>query len=245
MFDLQANAVAAAISGRGPLPGRADRERWLLEEELKGMEERSVDPASRGVHVMGGRQWPYLKRLLQLARGPGSVLTSRVRGPASIVTSKKHCKQSVDAGDARKGDSTLPNTSDGSSSTSIVSDSSDSASVVDVEVAMESEAAGDSNGRDHSPCANDLPAASKCEDTKILLNAFEVREAIYNDTGYNRPHFPGGPDDYRRRLYRVDPKTGKFSVSLADRKANGEGPSVSSSRATDISPRRAMPKGRQ
>ncbi len=76
LFEVQANAVAAAISGRGRLPRLAEREQWLLDEE-KGLRERSVDPASRGAHVLGDLQWSYLRRLFRLAAGPGCVS----RGP--------------------------------------------------------------------------------------------------------------------------------------------------------------------
>lgn len=71
--EIQANAVAAVISGRAVLPSQADRQAWLLEEEKAAWRERGVDPASRGMHVLSQRQWEYNQRLLRLAAGPGVV----------------------------------------------------------------------------------------------------------------------------------------------------------------------------
>ncbi|CAN0140317.1 unnamed protein product, partial [Ectocarpus fasciculatus] len=69
LFELQANAVAAAIVGRGPFPSLAEREQWLRGEEGR-LREGGVGPSSRGAHVLGGRQWEYLRRLLRIASGP-------------------------------------------------------------------------------------------------------------------------------------------------------------------------------
>lgn len=71
--EIQANAVAAVISGRAVLPSQTDRQAWLLEEEKAAWRERGVDSASRGMHVLSQRQWGYNQRLLRLAAGPGVV----------------------------------------------------------------------------------------------------------------------------------------------------------------------------
>lgn len=71
--EIQANAVAAVISGRAVLPSQADREAWLLEEEKTAWKERGIDPSSRGMHVLSQQQWEYNNRLLRLAAGPGVV----------------------------------------------------------------------------------------------------------------------------------------------------------------------------
>jgi hypothetical protein len=39
-----------------------------------------------------------------------------------------------------------------------------------------------------------------------------TNQQIYEDVQRSRPPFPGGPDDYRRREYRVDRATGGWSV---------------------------------
>lgn len=162
MFEVQANAVAAAISGRASFPPLAEREQWLRDEEER-LRERGVDPASRGAHVLQSRQWGYLRRLLRLASGPGGL----ERGP------------SVATDDVGRATSVNP-ASDGGGGLGL----------------------------------------------EALLKALRLREAVYNDSGDSRPPMPGGPDDYRRREYDVDWENGTFSVSFADRKANGEGPSA-------------------
>lgn len=164
MFEVQANAVAAAISGRASFPPLAEREQWLRDEEER-LRERGVDPASRGAHVLQSRQWEYLRRLLRLARGPGVL----ERGPGVATDDDDGRATSVDPGGG-----------------------------------------GDDGGLG----------------LEALLKVLRLREAVYNDSGDNRPPMPGGPDDYRRREYDVDWENGTFSVSLAERKANGEGPSA-------------------
>eukprot|EP00904_Undaria_pinnatifida_P007556 jgi/Undpi1/3930/HiC_scaffold_16.g07298.m1 len=72
--------------------------------------------------------------------------------------------------------------------------------------------------------ANELKV--KEENIEEVLRTLAIREAIYNDASDSRPKFPGAPDDYRLREYRVDRESASFSVSLADRKANGEDPSA-------------------
>eukprot|EP00752_Nemacystus_decipiens_P014315 g12734.t1 len=184
VFEVQANAVAAAISGRASLPRLAERERWLRDEEESFLE-RSIDPASRGVHVLAGRQWAYLRRLLRLASGPGFV----ARGPAAAAVGGNG---RVDDGSfGRLGATTAP---------------------MPVGTAG---AAGNGNGGDAPDTA-----------LQAVLKVLEVKEAIFNDSGGSRNPFPGESDDYRRREYEVDWESGRFSVSYADLKANGEGPSA-------------------
>lgn len=72
LFQIQANAVAAVLSGRASLPPKEERERWLSDEDAV-LQERGVDPSSRGVHVFGARQWSYWRRLLELFGGQGLV----------------------------------------------------------------------------------------------------------------------------------------------------------------------------
>lgn len=164
LFEVQANAVAAAITGRASFPPLAERERWLRDEE-ESLRERGVDPASRGAHVLHHRQWDYLRRLLRLASGPGVL----ARGPSAAGAD---CDDETATG-AGPGDG-------------------------DVDEGLGLEA---------------------------FLRVLKVKEAIYKDAGGSRPPMPGGPDDYRRREYEVDWESGRFLVSYADRKANGEGPS--------------------
>ncbi|CAM9515105.1 unnamed protein product, partial [Hapterophycus canaliculatus] len=181
LFEIQANAVAAAITGRTPLPPLAERERWLLDEE-RSLRERGVDSASRGVHVLGGRQWDYLRRLVRLASGPGMV----ARGPpTSRKTGASRAGGSPVEGEGAGGIAPLPR------ATGI----------------------GEDAQRRHGAALEGL------------LKMVSVKEAIYNDAGQSRPAFPGAPDDYRRREYDVDWESGDFTVSYADRKSNGEGPS--------------------
>lgn len=189
MFEVQANAVAAAVAGRASLPRLAERERWLRDEE-ESFRERSVDPASRRVHVLGDQQWAYLRRLLRVASGPGGV----ARGPTSSATV-------ADGG--RKGISKISSSRLGSGGGS--------------GAAAAAAATGGGNGGDKPDAA-----------LQALLKTLSVKEAIYNDAGGSRNPFPGGPDDYRRREYQVDWESGRFSVSYADRKANGERPSAGS-----------------
>eukprot|EP00752_Nemacystus_decipiens_P001737 g1680.t1 len=154
LFEVQANTVAAVVSGRGALPRLAEREQWLRDEE-QSLRERSVDPASRGAHVLATRQWAYERRLLRIASGPGVV--ARVSG--------------------KKG------------------------------------------------TGEDKPEAAM----QAMSKALDVIEAINDDADANRTRFPGGPDDFRLREYKVDWESGRFSVSYADRKANGERPSARAS----------------
>lgn len=155
LFEVQANAVASAITGRGTFPALAEREQWLLDEEVK-FRERGVDPHSRAAHLLAELQWDYMKRLLRLsgagivAQGPGGVTAEAVR--------------------------TRPG-------------------VGQVEV-------------------------------KRLMELLVTKEAIFDDASDGRSHFPGGPDDYRLTEYDVDWESGSFSISIADRKANGEAPSA-------------------
>lgn len=186
MFEIQANAVAAAITGRSPFPPLAERERWLLDDE-HSLRERGVDPASRTVHVLGGMQWDYLRRLVRLASGPGTV----AHGPRVLRKKSSGAFVSAEGGDQA--------------------------------------AAGDRRGSGDAP----PPPPSRVGNARRqheaaledLLKMVSVKEAIYNDAGQSRPSFPGAPDDYRRREYDVDWESGEFTVSFADRKANGEGPS--------------------
>lgn len=69
---------------------------------------------------------------------------------------------------------------------------------------------------------------------KELLRSLDTRQALYVDASDSRSKFPGAPDDYRLRVYRVDPESGSFSVSVADRKANGEDPSAALEAAAAI-----------
>ncbi|CAM9526332.1 unnamed protein product [Laminaria digitata] len=69
---------------------------------------------------------------------------------------------------------------------------------------------------------------------KELLRALGIAEAIYNDSNTSRPKFPGAPDDYRLHVYRVDRESGRFSVSVADRKANGEDPAAAVAAAAAV-----------
>lgn len=167
LFELQANAVAAVLSGRVSLPRREDRELWLSDEDT-ALRERGVDPSSRGVHVLGARQWAYWQRLLDIAGGRGL-----------MTQAPKH--------DAIRKNGLLSEYS--------------------------AAAAAATTGYDDG-------------DAEDFYASLTMRQAIYEDAGRSRPTFPGGPDDYRRRLYHVDSTTGTFSVSWADRKANGEGPSL-------------------
>ncbi|CBJ31120.1 similar to flavin-containing monooxygenase family protein [Ectocarpus siliculosus] len=184
LFELQANAVAAAIVGRASFPSLAEREQWLRGEDDR-LREGGVGPSSRGAHVLGGRQWEYLRRLLRIASGPG------VLGRGSTAENHPPQRGGGDEGSA------VPNAS--------------------------SKEASPSRG---AAAATEGGAQQRHQlELERLLNVLNVKEAIYNDAGDNRPWFPGGPDDYRRRQYRVDWDSGRFSVSYADRKANGEGPS--------------------
>ncbi|CAB1104099.1 unnamed protein product [Ectocarpus sp. CCAP 1310/34] len=70
LFELQANAVAAAIVGWASFPSLAEREQWLRGDEDR-IREGAVGPSSPGAHLLGGRQWEYLRRLLRIASGPG------------------------------------------------------------------------------------------------------------------------------------------------------------------------------
>lgn len=187
MFEVQANAVAAAVAGRASFPPLAERERWLRDEE-ESLRERSVDPASRGAHVLGGRQWAYLRRLLRIASGAGVV----ARGPPGRAAA---------GGSSGGGEDGSP------------SHSGAAAAATPPRTAV----AATGEGHDENK-----PDAA----LQALLKILSVKEAIYNDAGGSRPPFPGGPDDYRRREYQVDWESGRFSVSYADRKANGEGPST-------------------
>lgn len=74
LFEVQANAVAAAISGRCTIPSLAEREQWLLDDEQKWLQEEGVASTSRGLHVLGDRQLSYSKRILRLAGGPGVMM---------------------------------------------------------------------------------------------------------------------------------------------------------------------------
>lgn len=188
LFEVQANAVAAAVTGRASLPPLAEREQWLRDEE-ESLRERSVDPTSRGAHVLGGRQWAYLKRLLQIASGPGVL----PREPPGSTTA-------AGGGGRGRGEDRF---------------SSRLGAVAQPGTAAVAAARGEGAGEDEPDAA-----------LQALLKMLSVKEAIYNDAGGNRPVFPGGPDDYRRRKYQVDWESGRFSVSYADRKANGEGPSA-------------------
>lgn len=66
-----------------------------------------------------------------------------------------------------------------------------------------------------------------------VLHMLELKEAVYTDSFDFLPSFPGGSDDYRRRVYQVDAESGTFSVSIAARKANGEGPVATTTAATE------------
>lgn len=227
LFELQANVVAAAMAGRMPLPSRAERARWLADDERQGLEERGVDPASRGVHVLHNLQWPYVKRLLQLAGGSGSILAP----PPPQQQLGEETPVSDDAVDrSRQEDLT------GSPSRRRVGDSNPDTSVVvggdGVVVNGSSPPTGCTAGpgveeRQEATERRVLTALSELE--KML----KVREDIYNDASDSRPAFPGAPDDYRRRVYTVDVEAGSFSVSMADRKANGELPSALSASCDD------------
>eukprot|EP00903_Cladosiphon_okamuranus_P006399 g6264.t1 len=187
MFEVQANVVAAAVSGRASFPGLAEREQWLRDEE-ETFREQSVDPTSRRVHVLADKQWAYLRRLLRIATGPGVV----ARGPPGVAAAAA-------SGSGR---------GDGGSSGSLADAPP---AVATAPPATTAAATGESN-----------PDAA----LRMLLKALDVKEAIYNDARGSIDPFPGGPDDYRRREYEVDWESGRFSVSYADRKANGEGPSA-------------------
>lgn len=188
LFEVQANAVAAAISGRCSLPSLAERRRWLLDDERRGLQERGVDPTSRGVHVFRNRQWTYSKRLLQLAGGPGVVM----RAP------QPRCGVDGGSGSASSGPK------------SVLGD-----------------------------CAASPPSAQKEDDEEgdetALLSTLDMKEAVYKDASNSRPPFPGGPDDYRRRMYSIDRESGRFSVYWAERKANGEGSSAAAAAAAALS----------
>lgn len=187
LFEIQANAVAAAITGRAPFPSLPEREQWLRDEEHT-LRERGIDPASRGVHVLGGKQWDYLRRLVRLASGPGIV----AHGPRRTTQQKSGASHAESGGHA---------------------DGEDGSGGVPPPPPSVPRAAGDAQRR-HEAAPEDL------------LKIVSVKEAIYNDAGENRPAFPGAPDDYRRREYDVNWESGDFTVSYADRKANGEGPSA-------------------
>lgn len=222
MFDLQVNAVAAAISGRMQLASRADREQWLLAEEKKMFEERGVDPASRGVHVMKARQWPYLRHLLQLAKGPGAILAGKREDAAQHGNkSASGSNGFVEGNDIGGGGGGVGPDDQRDDETAIAS------AIYEGEASVSTQ----------STAANTttVAAAAKAEKhMNEILKMLKVRETVYNDTGYSRPTFPGGPDDYRRRLYHIDSDSGKFSVTMAARKANGEGPSSRVSSASAV-----------
>ena len=176
--------MAAVIAGRASLPSLTEREQWLLNEEETGQKERGISPVSRGVHVLHGLQWAYLKRLLRLA-GPGALTRSPSRAPEPVAVG-------VDVNrDTRRGSSGKSGGSGGIGSA--------------------------------SPGSTDLGETTL---PKELLRSLDVRQALYVDVSDSRPKFPGAPDDYRLRVYRVDQESGSFSVSVADRKANGEDPSA-------------------
>ncbi|CAM9417100.1 unnamed protein product [Scytosiphon promiscuus] len=193
LFEIQANAVAAAITGRASFPQLAEREQWLLDEE-HGLRERGIDPTSRAVHVLGGKQWDYLRRLVRLASDPGTVAhgpRTKTSGAAVSAEVGGHTgggEEEEDGRSSRAPPLPLP------SRPGSVGSSTDAP-------------------RQHAAALEGL------------LKMVGVKEAIYNDAGESRPSFPGAPDDYRRREYDVDWESGEFTVSFADRKANGEGPS--------------------
>lgn len=164
LFEAQANAVAAAITGRARFPSLAEREQWLRDEEQR-LRERGVDPASRGAHVLKDWQWEYTRQIFRLASGPGVLST----GPSIGADHDGEQATGAEPGGGGGGDGDLG--------------------------------------------------------LEALFKELGVREAVYNDAGRSRHPMPGGPDDYRRREYDVDWESGRFSVSYAERKANGEGPS--------------------
>lgn len=196
LFEVQANLIAAVMTGRSLLPSREERERWLAEDEREALEERGVDPTSRKVHYMGPRQWPYARRLLRLAGGPGTLLEhgSGVSGTggrgasATVAILKGRLEGMEDDGIGLKGDDTTPR--------------------------VPQDPAGDGEGEAEADKA-----------MSEILKIMEVKKAIHVDSSRSRPIFPGGSDDYRRRMYRVDKEAGSFEVTMADRKSNGEGPS--------------------
>ncbi|CAM9184592.1 unnamed protein product [Choristocarpus tenellus] len=66
------------------------------------------------------------------------------------------------------------------------------------------------------------PCSLSQEEQRKILYGIRLRQAIYEDSKCHVPEFPGGTDEYRKRMYDVDEETGTFSVWLAERKANGE-----------------------
>lgn len=174
------------------------------------MDGRGIDPASRQVHVMGSRQWPYMKHLLQLAGGAGTLLKG---GSGSLVGRGSRMRPnpiSRHNGDkdhesiARHDVATAQEPGD--------------AMAAHAGLSWDDEA---SPTRLHHKAGGQDDGNSLSEMWKIL----RIKEALHNDASSRRKTFPGGPDDYRLCVYDVDTESGAFSVSVADCKANGERPS--------------------
>lgn len=179
-----------------------------MEDENASLKERGVDPASRNMHVLGSRQWPCSKRLLCLAGGPGTILA---RDGVGLARGGRREKRTVEG---------------------CVGINADSTSVADDEPRMV-DGAHTEVGGGATTYVHEVAQESEEEfggaALSAMLEMLEMKEAIYDDASKRRPSFPGGPDDYRRNMYQIDWETKTFSVSVADRKANGEGPSQSES----------------
>lgn len=162
--------------GRADLPSLAGRKQWLKDDEKAMVQERGIDPSSRAVHVLAGKQWDHFKRILRLAGGTGVV----ARGSE-------------------------PEHSLGGSVQGSVAD-------------------GAEPGK-NSAAEGEAPTSRAGGKDKVI-SSLDMRQLIFEDSQDSRPSFLGGPDDFRRRCYMIDDAdSGKFSVSIAEKKANGEGPS--------------------
>lgn len=199
MSEVQSNYLAAVVTGRVSLPSRADREQWLVEYEKMAWEQRGVDPASRKVHYMNHIQWPYLKLLLLEAGGAGTIM-SRTNGMKN--SPPWWTEESLRDAQAKP-----------------------------IEYIHEGKAAEvkekDLQFVGLKPRLNGSSSSGQKErDMKTVVEMLELREVVYDDAADSWSSFPGGDDDYRRRLYEVDWQKGSYKVYMSPVKANGEGPGV-------------------